>query len=90
MLHVTAKCTNMYCLCATLLALRVPFEYKPHKKWGIRGYKSPWGFSVCEFDLLEDGEGEREHEAGISEILYNMNEKYGSTFGFEIVHQMKF
>lgn len=80
----TATAKNLYPVFATLYFFRVPFEFIPRKKWKIKEFKSMRNNNVVEFDLLKDG------PVGISEILYEMDSKYGDIFGFTILQEIEY
>lgn len=69
---------NLYAVAGTLVHLRVPFSFSPNNVYKDRSLKSPFRRSTIEFKL-EEG------YTTISDILFEMNEKYGSNFDFEII-----
>ena len=78
--YYTIYATNLYAVAATLVHLRVPFNFRPHKVFRNKDLKSPFGKSTIDLELDES-------YMTISDILYHLNEKYGSTFDFEILSE---
>lgn len=78
--YYTIYAKNLYAVAATLVHLRVPFNFRPHKAFLERDFKSPFGKSTIDLELDES-------YMTISDILYHLNEKYGSTFDFEILSE---
>lgn len=76
----TIYAKNLYAVAATLVHLRVPFNFHPHKTFGKNNLKSPSHRSTIDLELDE-------RYMTISDILYHLNEKYGSTFDFEIISE---
>lgn len=79
--YYTIYASNLYAVAATLVHLRVPFTFRPHKVFKNKNLKSPYGKSTIDFELDEK-------YCTIANILYEMNEKYNSTFDFEIISEI--
>lgn len=80
----TIKAKNLYPVMAVLLHLRVPFEYIPKKKCGMKNYPTMRTTSQLEFELPLDC------PFTIANILYEMEEKYGETFDFTILQEIEY
>lgn len=80
----TIKAKNLYPVVAVLLHLRVPFEYIPKKKCGMKKYHTMRETSQIEFELPLDC------PFALADILYEMQEKYGSTFDFTIIQEIEY
>ena len=80
----TIRATNLYPVVAALLHLRVPFEYIPKRKCGMKEYPTRRETSQLEFELPMDC------PFTIANILYEMQEKYGSTFDFTIIQEIEY
>ena len=80
----TIKAKNLYPVVAALLHLRVPFEYIPKKKCGMKNYPTRRGTNQIEFELPLDCHFD------IADILYEMQEKYGETFDFTIIQEIEY
>lgn len=78
--YYTVYARNLYALASTLVHLRIPFSFRPHNMYKDNKRKSPFGRSTIDFEM------DSEHIT-ISNILYEMHEKYGSTFDFEIISE---
>lgn len=78
--YYTIWARNLYAVAATLVHLRVPFDFRPHKAFKDCRRKSPFGKSTIDFELDDK-------HITIADILFEMNEKYGSTFDFEILSE---
>ena len=78
----TVYATNLYALASTLIHLRVPFSFRPHKTFGRNEFKSPFRKSTIDLELDDK-------YMTISDILYQMNEKYGGTFEFTIISEVE-
>ena len=79
---LTAK--TLYRLVAVLPHYRVPFEYIPKKKCGMKNYPTMRKTSQIEFELPLDC------PFTIANILYEMQEKYGDTFDFTIIQEIEY
>ena len=79
---ITAK--NLYPVMAVLLHLRVPFEYIPKKKCGMKNYPTMRETSQIEFEMPLDC------HFTLANILYEMQEKYGDTFDFTIIQEIEY
>lgn len=84
MISYTIWARNLYPIAATLIHLRIPFEFKPHKAYKETGRKNGFGKSVLEFELVDDG------RITFANILYEINEKYGSTFDLTILNEFRY
>ena len=80
----TVKAKNLYPVVAVLLHLRVPFEYIPKKKCGMKEYRTMRKTSQIELELPLDC------PFTIANILYEMQEKYGETFDFTIIQEIEY
>ena len=80
----TIKAKNLYPVVSVLLHLRVPFEYIPKKKCGMKEYPTMRETSQIEIELPLDC------PFTIANILYEMQEKYGSIFGFTIIQEIEY
>jgi len=78
--YYTIYATNLYAVAATLVHLRVPFNFRPHKAFRNKDLKSPFGKSTIDLELDDNN-------LTIADILYEMNEKYKDTFKFEILSE---
>lgn len=78
--YYTIYATNLYAVAATLVHLRIPFNFRPHKAFKETELKSPFGKSTIDLELDDK-------YLTIADVLYSMNEKYGSTFDFEIISE---
>lgn len=78
--YYTIYARNLYAVAATLVHLRVPFNFRPHKIFGDKDIKSPFGKSTIDLELDDK-------YLTIADVLFEMNEKYGSTFNFEIISE---
>lgn len=85
-----AKASNLFPIVATLMFLKVPFEFRPNKRYNNNKWKNGFGASVIEFDLLAEGEGRETGELSIADILFHLNEKYNNTFHFTILQELKY
>lgn len=72
--------TNLYAVAATLVHLRFSLNFRPHKAFGNKDLKSPFGKSTIDLELDDNN-------LTIADILYEMNEKYKDTFKFEILSE---
>lgn len=84
MISYTIWAKNLYPIAATLIHLRIPFEFKPHKAYLEKGRTNGSGKSVIEFELVDDG------KITLANVLYEINEKYGSTFGLTILNEFRY
>ena len=75
----TIKAKNLYPVVAALLYFRVPFEYIPKKKCGMKKYPTRRDENQIEFELALDC------PFTLANILYEMQGKYGSTCDFTII-----
>ena len=80
----TVKAKNLYPVMAVLLHLRVPFEYIPKKKCGMKEYPTMRKTSQIELELPMGC------PFTIANILYEMQEKYGNTFGLTILQEIEY
>ena len=80
----TIQAKNLYPVVAVLLHLRVPFEYIPKKKCGMKEYPTMRKTSQIEFELPLDC------PFTLANILYEMQEKYGDTFDFTIIQEIEY
>ena len=80
----TIKAKNLCPVVAVLLHLRVPFEYIPKKKCGMKDYPTMRKTSQIEFELPLDC------PFTLANILYEMQEKYGSTFDLTIIQEIEY
>ena len=80
----TIKAKNLYPVLAVLLHLRVPFEYIPKKKCGMKNYPTRRETNQIEFELPLNC------PFTLSNILYEMQEKYGSTFDLTIIQEIEY
>lgn len=78
----TIYASNLYAVASTLVHLRIPFTFRPHKTYGRKEYKSPFGKSTIDLELDES-------LITIADIMFQMNEKYGGTFDFEIISEIE-
>lgn len=78
--YYTIYAKNLYAVAATLVHLRVPFNFRPHKAFKVKEFKSPFGKSTIDLELDEN-------YLTITDVLFEMNEKYGSTFDLEIISE---
>lgn len=78
--HYTIYANNLYAVAATLVHMRIPFEFRPHHAFRDRKLRSPYRKSTIDIEVDED-------YCSISSILYEMNEKYGGTFDFTIISE---
>lgn len=78
--YYTIYAKNLYVVAATLVHLRVPFNFHPHKTYRKNENRSPYRKSTIDLELDEQ-------YLTLSDILYEMNEKYGSTFDLEIISE---
>lgn len=76
----TIYAKNLYAVASTLIHLRVPFEFRPHKAYNERGCKSPYHKSTIDMILDED-------KVTISDVLFAMDDKFHDIFGFEIISE---
>lgn len=70
----TVYATNLYVVASVLVNNRIPFTFRPHKMYRVDGFRSPFGRSTIDMELAD--------------ILSCLNEKYGSTFDFEIISEI--
>ena len=80
----TIKAKTLYPVVAVLLHYRVPFEYIPKKKCGMKNYPTMRKTNQIEFELPLDC------PFTIANILYEMQEKYGDTFDFTIIQEIEY
>ena len=80
----TIKAKNLYPVVAVLLHLRVPFEYIPKKKCGMKEYLTMRKTSQIEFELP------LECPFTLANRLDEMQEKYGSTFDLTIIQEIEY
>ena len=80
----TIKAKNLYPVVAALLHLRVPFEYIPKKKCGMKNYSTRRETSQIELELPLDC------PFTLANILYEMQENYGDTFDFTIIQEIEY
>lgn len=78
--YYTIYAKNLYVVAATLVHMRIPFSFRPHNVFRDKKRKSPFGKSTIDFELDDKC-------ITLSDILYEMNEKYGSTFEFEVISE---
>lgn len=78
----TVYATNLYAVAATLIHDRIPFTFRPHKAYRNTKNKSPYKLSTIDFEIDE-------RFCSVAQILYEMNEKYHSTFDFEIISEVE-
>ena len=80
----TIKAKNLYPVVAVLLHLRVPFEYIPKKKCGMKKYPTNRDVTHIEFEMPLDC------PFTLANILYEMQKKYGATFDFTIIQEIEY
>ena len=80
----TIKAIHLYPVVEVLLHLRVPFEYIPKKTCGMKNYRTMTRTSQIEFELPLNC------PFTLSNILYEMQEKYGSTFDLTIIQEIEY
>lgn len=76
----TIYAKNLYVVAATLVHMRIPFTFRPHKMFNDKTLKSPYKRSTIDLELDEE-------RVTMSDVLYEMNNKYGDTFEFEILSE---
>lgn len=93
MIHYTVKANKPYLLATILVDMRIPFEFNPTKKYGIKKWKNGYNGSVFEIDLLKDGEGPNpdSREASLADIMYNISQRpNGTSFELTIISQYEY
>ena len=80
----TIKAKNLYPVVAALLYFRVPFEYIPKKKCGMKKYPTKREVNQIEFEMPLDC------PFTLANILYEMQKKYGETFDFTIMQEIEY
>ena len=80
----TIKAKNLYTVVAVLMHIRVQIEYIAKKKCGMKNYPTMRETSQIEFELPLNC------PFTLSNILYEMQEKYGSTFDFTIIQEIEY
>ena len=80
----TIKAKNLYPVVAALLYFRVPFEYIPKKKCGMKKYPTRRDENQIEFELPLD------FSFTLANILYEMQKKYGETFDFTVIQEIEY
>lgn len=78
--NYTIYARNLYTVAATLVHLRIPFKFTPHHAYKDKEMRSPYGKSTIDIELDVE-------KKTISDILYEMQTKYGDTFEFEIISE---
>lgn len=84
MITYTIWAKNLYPIAATLIHLRIPFEFKPQRAYNEKGRNNGYGKSVIDFNLVDDG------RITLANLLYYINEKYGNTFDFTILNEFRY
>lgn len=77
----TVTSTNIFSIAATLVYLRVPFTFIPHREYNDRRRPNEYHQNVVEFTLEENG------KTAISHILWAVENKWGETFDFTILKE---
>lgn len=78
--YYTIYAKNLYAVASVLIHNRVPFVFIPHKRYNDRRLKNEYNKSVMRISI------DKEHYS-FADILYLINERYGETFGVEIIEE---